>query len=288
MSNHRYSPLPNGNWLRLLRVQAGNSDEVSCDLYTADLDTKPVFSAISYVWGDPSQRQDISLNGCTFSVTQNLATVLQRVRNEDTKTVVWADAICINQDDLTERGQQVQLMGDIYAKAKEVVIWLGVDLDGDAPVPMDLIKDVNAYFDRGILEHPRLEDIPQIPAGSPLLDLSRWRGAESLASSPWFTRVWVMQEVGLAATARVLYGRCSIPWAEVIQFIMSVDHRLDLNSVDISMPMDGIVDAFNMIWCSYDNATTWRTKSHSSNILQSATTAWFTPTSPIFSSREVG
>lgn len=67
-----------------------------------------------------------------------------------------------------------------------------------------------------------------------------------------------MQEVGLAATARVLYGRCSIPWAEVIQLIMSVDHRLDLNRAPVSMPMDGIVDAFNIILYSYGNGITWR------------------------------
>lgn len=113
-------------------------------------------------------------------------------------------------------------------------------------------------FDRGIQKHPRLENIPQIPDRSPLLDLSRWRSVERLASSPWFTRVWVMQEVGLAATARVLYGRCSIPWAEVIQLIMSVDHRLDLNRAPVSMPMDGIVDAFNIILYSYGNGITWR------------------------------
>ncbi|KAM0720640.1 hypothetical protein Q7P37_004777 [Cladosporium fusiforme] len=258
MSSHFYSALPSGNWMRLLRVQPGNGVEVKCELYPADLDARPVFSAISYVWGDPSQRQDILLNGHLFSVTQNLANVLHRVRSKETATVVWADAICINQGDLSERGQQVQMMGDIYAKAKEVLIWLGIDLEGDALIAMDLIRDVNAYFDRGIKAHPRLEDIPQIPEGAPLLDVSRWRSVERLASSPWFTRVWVMQEVGLAATARVLYGRHSIPWVEVIQFIMSVDHRLDLNKTNIALPMDGIVDAFNMIWCSYGNDTTWR------------------------------
>jgi hypothetical protein len=34
-------------------------------------------------------------------------------------------AICINQQDLLERSQQVQMMGDIYSSARNVVIWLG-------------------------------------------------------------------------------------------------------------------------------------------------------------------
>ena len=35
------------------------------------------------------------------------------------------DAICINQDDLAEREQQVRLMPGIYHKANRVLVWLG-------------------------------------------------------------------------------------------------------------------------------------------------------------------
>ncbi|KAK3178136.1 hypothetical protein OEA41_000269 [Lepraria neglecta] len=38
---------------------------------------------------------------------------------------IWIDAICINQQDLIERGAQVSVMGDIYRAAQSVVIWLG-------------------------------------------------------------------------------------------------------------------------------------------------------------------
>lgn len=37
----------------------------------------------------------------------------------------FADAICINQDDIPERNAQVQCMGDLYAQAEEVLVWLG-------------------------------------------------------------------------------------------------------------------------------------------------------------------
>lgn len=37
----------------------------------------------------------------------------------------WADAICINQQDIKERTQQVQLMGQIYGSAETVYSWLG-------------------------------------------------------------------------------------------------------------------------------------------------------------------
>jgi hypothetical protein len=38
---------------------------------------------------------------------------------------IWIDAICINQDDIIERGAQVQIMGEIYQTAWRLRIWLG-------------------------------------------------------------------------------------------------------------------------------------------------------------------
>lgn len=38
---------------------------------------------------------------------------------------IWIDSICINQECVRERGEQVRCMGSIYARAKEVLVWLG-------------------------------------------------------------------------------------------------------------------------------------------------------------------
>ena len=38
---------------------------------------------------------------------------------------LWTDAICINQDSNSERDDQVQRMGETYAQADEVFVWLG-------------------------------------------------------------------------------------------------------------------------------------------------------------------
>jgi hypothetical protein len=42
--------------------------------------------------------------------------------------VVWIDALRINQKDTEERTQQVQLMGDIYKKCQEVIVYLDISL----------------------------------------------------------------------------------------------------------------------------------------------------------------
>lgn len=42
---------------------------------------------------------------------------------------VWVDAICINQDNVDEKADQIKLIADIYSQARFVVVWLG---DGTA------------------------------------------------------------------------------------------------------------------------------------------------------------
>jgi hypothetical protein len=42
---------------------------------------------------------------------------------------LWADSICINQQNLSERNDQVAMMRDIFSKAAHVIAWLGDDED---------------------------------------------------------------------------------------------------------------------------------------------------------------
>jgi hypothetical protein len=42
---------------------------------------------------------------------------------------IFIDALCINQEDVQERGQQVKLMRQIYRDAEEVIAWLNTRLD---------------------------------------------------------------------------------------------------------------------------------------------------------------
>ena len=38
---------------------------------------------------------------------------------------IWADAICINQEDDAEKSLEVAQMGKVYENARRVLIWLG-------------------------------------------------------------------------------------------------------------------------------------------------------------------
>jgi hypothetical protein len=67
------------------------------------------------------------IDGNNVPISRNLYDTLramQRVAVGDVR--VWADAICICQEDLVERSAQILLMREIYHTATEVRIWLGL------------------------------------------------------------------------------------------------------------------------------------------------------------------
>ncbi|KAH7361167.1 hypothetical protein BKA66DRAFT_396649, partial [Pyrenochaeta sp. MPI-SDFR-AT-0127] len=55
------------------------------------------------------------------------------------KTLLWVDAICIDQNDLIERNHQVGLIGQIYSNATLVLTWGGKS-DEDAQIVSKLIS----------------------------------------------------------------------------------------------------------------------------------------------------
>jgi hypothetical protein len=85
-----------------------------------EIDTlMPSTEALSYAWGPLNERLEITVKGHkngTFSITANLAKGLKYLRNSTAARLLWIDAICINQQDLEERGRQVRLMAKIYSR----------------------------------------------------------------------------------------------------------------------------------------------------------------------------
>lgn len=91
--------------IRLLEVHNTGDDTVDCTLITVFLDDKPLYTALSYFWGDPTDKRPITLNGIAWEVTVNLYTALRNVRSH-WQTIfpgrqlksfrMWADALCLN------------------------------------------------------------------------------------------------------------------------------------------------------------------------------------------------
>jgi hypothetical protein len=125
---YKYEAIQGERTIRILDLHPGRTTEVlACDLRLVDIDNAPPYSAISYVWGDPTSKSSMVCHGQPLGITSNLSDALQQLRNEHAHKYLWADAICINQSDEAERSQQVSLMGDIYKKASDVFVWLGLE-----------------------------------------------------------------------------------------------------------------------------------------------------------------
>jgi len=110
--------------------------------------------------------------------------------------VVWIDAICINQDDLDERSSQLQIMGDIYSQAQDVVIWLGDD-DGSLPITIPLLQKVAKYareepeIDAQNRKEKEILNVMSVMRKADLLSVptSAWDALVELYDREWFSRV---------------------------------------------------------------------------------------------------
>lgn len=113
--------------IRVLVVSRTALGNISCTVRHMSLDSQPVpeYETISYYWGDPDPCSNIYLGGHLFPVPANTKLALHRMIVEHKSRVLWIDAVCINQDDLAEREQQVKLMGKDYSLSQRTLVYLG-------------------------------------------------------------------------------------------------------------------------------------------------------------------
>lgn len=245
MSSPIYTHRLTGRNIRLLELLPGApTDTIKCRLVTVHLDQRPDYEALSYVWGPPVFSVEISCNDHPYYITRSLNLALRRLRLPDASRTIWADAACINQNDIEERSMQVALMRDIYSLARRVVVWLGQEplfgpRKGMTPrVQTTLSRIENACRSFAESSNQDLKSLccqsdgyPSRALGDVEVDLDvikadlertqqYWRdfqGAVSgFFSSTWFTRTWCIQEVVLAQRAILLYGQSAeFQWEQV-------------------------------------------------------------------------
>lgn len=126
LSSYEYSALNEPRHIRLIRLHpAIHSDStLQCNLVTAQLGSIP-FEALSYVWGSTEQLKPLVCDNALTYITKNLDNALRRLRKKRAERVLWVDAICINQNDIKEKEQQIPLMKDIYSGSSRTLVWLG-------------------------------------------------------------------------------------------------------------------------------------------------------------------
>ena len=181
--SHYSKPLdPRRKEIRRLVLQPlSTGTDLRCSTETISLLDQPEYEALSYVWGDASVQRVILFDGMPFPVTANLAIALHHLRLPNTARRIWVDALCINQSNTTERNEQVILMGEIYAKANPVLIWLG-----------EASEESDEAF-------ALMSTITQGTEVTEEMSHKMFAFYMQLVEREWFTRLWTVQELALAS-----------------------------------------------------------------------------------------
>lgn len=136
--------------------------------------------------------------------------------------IVWIDQICINQDDLEERSQQVQLMRDIYQTASRVLIWLG-DYENDSSDALSFLPRLSKVLAAHLEEKISTDSLTSISL--PIISDKIWVAVGHLFQRPWFRRVWTAQEAIMSRNSVLLCGESQLPWNILLSAIDVLWHH---------------------------------------------------------------
>ncbi|KAF5519364.1 Heterokaryon incompatibility protein 6, OR allele [Colletotrichum aenigma] len=189
-----YQPLPRG-FIRLLRLKPHEDADapLQCELFhyplTDDRKGTHLYEALSYCWGPPSESQKVFTGTGYLQITANLHAALARLRDPFLERVIWVDAICINQKDADEKGHQVQLMAEIYARASGVVVWLE-EVTGDTQ--LDLVAQAESHRALQVISLA-VSEAPTATSGN----VEDGAGVAKLLNRNWFNRIWTLHTPGV-------------------------------------------------------------------------------------------
>ncbi|CZR57859.1 uncharacterized protein PAC_07748 [Phialocephala subalpina] len=293
----------------------------------------PIFYALSYVWGQPAKSHEILIDGQPIAITENLYSGLRAIQKSSPNDIlVWADALCINQDDFEERSAQILLMREIYHSAYAVRIWLGPSSPdatrclefvdkitgssaqmGDAQNTEDdaveeafesvwqgaaealgnsMFRIGQSFAEVGDIISPAAKDEVAELLLSPdenyslhqdsIEDISNWRPSDRrlrkvkhegdfdeisnlmariFIQHDWFTRMWVVQEVGAADTVEMQVGSVAMGWRYIVRTIYYLHFVRNIPIENIERKRQSLRDLVRE--CRYRKATDPRDKVYS-------------------------
>lgn len=276
---YHYDYTLKGRQIRVMYVECHSgvnflTSPISVKLVEENLDTAE-FDALSYVWGDQTTRMHINCNGKSVTIGQSLHAALMeyrfrlrrgRGRVGDQIRGLWADAICINQSDEREKTEQVRMMRDIYKAAKFTIIWLGPLEDGD----VQAIQLAQLAWKRRP-EHRRFElkgtrqdfrifkatrrGLPEPAYGAPSRGMEfhpTWKNLFNILHHPWFSRIWIVQELLVSEYAEMWRGRKSINVDILLWMADQIELHTDLKVImQLHYPHERLFFAGVIALCLY-------------------------------------
>ncbi|KAK0762947.1 LOW QUALITY PROTEIN: hypothetical protein N5P37_004473, partial [Trichoderma harzianum] len=233
------------------------SEGLSFHLTTVALaDCSGLYDALSYVWGDPLEKINITIDGKILPVTVNLFQALNGLLSKGGPRRLWIDAICVNQEDLNERSRQVRLMGKIYKQSGNVPIWLGQSKTDISLPCVNLLKDTAAASRKIWETYGHEKNIPNPMVDNPICsDPKQWDMVREMTNLPWFSRV--LQEAGLALQATMVWGDTTINISDIVEvsnLCLMAGHLFPVSDIGLFK----ITDTFADLWNSMATSMSWK------------------------------
>ena len=228
--------------IRLLQLD----DAKSWHIVIFALEAAPPYIILSYAWKEitdhlvrGNMKLQIFYQGDRYEhqVAPNLWQFMQRAEQQlRSRTYIWIDALCIDQEHVPERNHQVGIMSKIYRRASEMIIWLGETVEED----LTAVKTLTWLRPYTYQEYRRIDatsiwykDFPQLGTDSIRGNVSDMQHLEAIKSNvdaiskavhricqrSYWSRLWIVQEFMLGAKIVIWFGGFS---TDLYQFLLAV------------------------------------------------------------------
>ncbi|ESZ94114.1 hypothetical protein SBOR_5499 [Sclerotinia borealis F-4128] len=231
-------------YIRLMHLDSGPNEPIRLTLQEVNLQSPPPYDCLSYTWSDPlyhalspedeihrsndRREHPILCNGQSLLITESLLCALREFSKDNDEEgkqgskfkkerLIWIDGICVNQDSIEERNIQVGMMGEVYSKCSQVIIWLGV-ADFHSPYAIEVMNVLSKIPESKYsgLQITDLEDWDVYPKlGIEEVENWRWLEYAAFLQRTWFSRIWVVQEAFLPPKVVVVCGSDVIEWDDI-------------------------------------------------------------------------
>ena len=211
------------------------------------------YQALSYTWQDLSQPRVININGNAMELTENLETFLRTYVNDleapmmaASRIGLWIDALCINQNDIEERNQQVKRMRAIYEQALATIIWLGEAADDDS-LAIAMLESIATHQ---IDTRDEAVALAAISYGDPeTFWLGAWTALGQFLCRPYWPRLWIIQEIALSHDrVSIALGGVTIEWAALVGIIRVLSYDIEglVRTLRLGNEATGLPDNVNV------------------------------------------
>jgi hypothetical protein len=149
----------------------------------------------------------IVVNDFPFGVSENVIAALRALRYQSKPRILWMEATCVDQNNLTERSSQLQLKSQIFERAAAVIAWLGSGTIKTHETFRFIERHIEATTSRANAEvdwddaygHTITENI-----------------AEDILRRKWWQWAPAVQEVAVSENIVIRCGSSSVGWNEFL------------------------------------------------------------------------